>query len=47
MCLGMFLLGTLPFLVLGDSSLSQFRDVFSYYILKYFLRPFLSLIGPL
>ena len=48
MCLGMFLLGfvlcgTLCFLDLGDYFLSHVRDIFSYYLFKYFLRPFFSL----
>ena len=32
------------FLDLGDRFLSQVRDVFSYYLFKYFLRPFHSLL---
>ena len=48
MCLGMFLLGfilcgTLCFLDLGDYFLSHVRDVFSYYLFKYFIWPFISL----
>ena len=50
MCLGVFLLGfilpgTLHFLNLGDSFLSHVREVFSYYLFKYFLRSFLSFPG--
>ena len=42
MCLGVFrlgfiLFGTLCFLDLGDYFLPHFRDVFNYYLLKYFL----------
>ena len=49
-CLSMFLLGfilprTLCFLDLGDCFLSHVREVFSYYLLKYFLRSFLSLFS--
>ena len=36
------LLGTLHFLDLGDSFHSHVREVFSYYLQKYFLRSFLS-----
>ena len=53
-CLSVFLLwiilaGTLHFLDLGDCLLSHVREYFSYYLFKYFLRPFLSLLflGPL
>ena len=35
--------GTLCFLVLVDCSLFHIREVFSYYLFKYFLRSFLSL----
>ena len=47
MCLSVFLLGfilygTLCFLDLGYCFLSHVREVFSYYLFKYFLRPFLS-----
>ena len=52
-CLSMFLLGfilpgTLCFLYLVDYFLSHVREVFSYYLFKYFLRSFLSLLllGP-
>ena len=46
MCLGVFhfgfvLFGTLGFLDLGGCFLPHFRDVFNYYLLKYFLMPFL------
>ena len=46
MCLGVFhlgfiLFGTLGFLDLGVYFLSHFRDVFIYYLLKYFLMAFL------
>ena len=41
---------SLPFLDLVDHSLSHIREVFSYYLLKYFLESFLSLslllMGP-
>ena len=41
---------SLPFLDLVDHSLSHVREVFSYYLLKYFLESFLSLslllMGP-
>ena len=54
MCLGVCLLGfilpgTLCFLDLIDSFLSHVREVFSYYLFKYFLRSFLFLLllGPL
>ena len=53
-CLSVFLLwiilaGTLYFLDLADCLLSHVREYFSYYLFKYFLRPFLSLLflGPL
>ena len=46
MCLGVFhlgfiLFGTLCFLDLGDYFLHHFREVFNYYLLKYFLMAFL------
>ena len=44
MCLGMFhhvLFGTLGFLDLGGYFLPHFREVFNYYLLKYFLMVFL------
>src|SRR5574337_976672 len=46
MCLGVFFLGfilfgTLGFLDLGDYFLLHFRDVFNYYLLRYFLMVFL------
>ena len=47
MCLGLFCLGFilfgdfLGFLALGDYFLPHFRDVFNYYLLKYFLMVFL------
>ena len=46
MCLGVFhlgftLFGTLGFLDLGGYFLLHFREVFSYYLLKYFLMAFL------
>ena len=46
MCLGVFhlgfiLFGTLDFLDLGDYFLPHFREVFNYYLLKYFLMAFL------
>ena len=46
MCLGVFhlgfiLFGTLDFLDLGDYFLPHFREVFNYYVLKYFLMAFL------
>src|SRR5574337_515777 len=46
MCLGVFrlgfiLFGTLGFLDLGDYFLPHFREVFNYYLLKYFLMVFL------
>ena len=46
MCLGVFhlgfiLFGTLGFLDLGDYFLPHFREVFNYYLLKYFLVVFL------
>ena len=50
MYLDMFLLefilrGTLQFLDLGDCFHSHVREFFSYYLYKYFLRPFLSSSG--
>ena len=36
---------SLSFLDLGDCFLSQVREVFSYYVFKYFLSPFLSLFS--
>ena len=50
-CLGVFLLGfilpgTLCFLDLVNYSLSHVREVFSYYLLTYFLESFLSLSSP-
>ena len=50
MCLGVFLFElilfwTLCFLDLGNSFLSQVREVFSYYLFRYFLRPFLCLFS--
>ena len=50
-CLGVFFLrfilpGTLCFLNLVDYFLSHVREVFSYYLLKYFLRSFFSLSSP-
>ena len=53
MCLDVFLLGfilpgTLCFLDLIDYFLSHVQKVFSYYLFKYFLRSFVSLLlGPL
>ena len=46
MCLGVFhlgfiLFGTLSFLDLGGYFLPHFREVFNYYLLKYFLTAFL------
>ena len=46
MCLGVFhlgfiLFGTLCFLDLGDYFLPHFREVFNYFLLKYFLSVFL------
>ena len=47
MCLGVFYLGAYPvwdslgFLDLGDYFLPHFREVFSYYLFKYFLMVFL------
>ena len=48
MCLSILLLGfilprTLHFLDLSDYFLSHEREVFCYYLFKYFLRSFLSL----
>ena len=40
-CLGFILFGTLGFLDLGGYFLPHFRDVFNYYLLKYFLMAFL------
>ena len=37
---------SLPFLDLVDHSLSHVREVFSYYLLTYFLESFLSLSSP-
>ena len=50
MCLGMFLLGfilygTLHFLDFSECFLSYVKEVFSYYLFKYFLRVFLSLFS--
>ena len=50
MCLSVFLLGsilpqTLCFLDLVDYFLSNVREVFSYYLLKYILKFFLSLFS--
>ena len=39
--LGFILFGTLGFLDLGDYFLPHFREVFNYYLLKYFLMVFL------
>ena len=39
-CLGFILFGTLGFLDLGDYFLPHFREVFNYYLLKYFLMVF-------
>ena len=39
--LGFILFGTLGFLDLGDYFLPHFREVFNYYLLKYFLMAFL------
>jgi len=36
-CLGFILFGTLGFSDLGDYFLAHFREVFNYYLLKYFL----------
>ena len=49
MCLGVFrlgfiLFGTLAFLDLGDYFLPHFREVFNYYLLKYFLMVFLFVL---
>ena len=49
MCLGVFhlgfiLFGILGFLDLGGYFLPHFRDVFNYYLLKYFLMAFLFVI---
>ena len=46
MCLGVFnlgfiLFGTLGFLDLDGYFFSHFREVFNYYLFKYFLKPFL------
>ena len=43
--LGFILLETLCFLDLVDYFLSHVREVFSYYVFKYFLRSFLSLFS--
>ena len=48
MCLGMFLLGfilpgTLQFLDFCDCFLFHVREILSYYLFKYFLKPLLSL----
>ena len=40
-CLGFILFGTLGFLDLGAYFLPPFREVFNYYLLKYFLMVFL------
>jgi len=40
-CLGFILFGTLGFLDFGDYFLPHFREVFNYYLLKYFLMIFL------
>ena len=40
-CLGFILSGTLSFLDLGGYFLPHFREVFNYYLLKYFLMAFL------
>ena len=40
-CLGFILFGTMGFLDLGDNFLPHFREVFNYYLLKYFLMVFL------
>ena len=42
--LGLVLYGTLNFLDFGDCFLFQVREVFSCYIFKYYVRPFLSLL---
>ena len=49
MCLGLFhcgfiLFGTLGLLDLGGYFLPHFREVFNYYLLKYFLMPFLFVV---
>ena len=49
MCLGVFhlgyiLFGTLGFLDLGDYFFPHFREVFNYYVLKYFLMAFLFVV---
>ena len=41
--IGFMLPGTVCFLILADCSLFHIRNVFSYYLFKYFLRSFLSL----
>ena len=58
-CLGVFLFGLMSWCVpiipygtwhvldLGDCFLSQVKDVFSYYLFKYFLRPLFSLFSSL
>ena len=43
-CLGFILFGTLGFLDLGGYFLPHFREVFNYYLLKYFLMAFLFVI---
>ena len=40
--LELILYGTLCYLDLGDYILSQVREIFSYYLFKYLIRPFLS-----
>ena len=45
--IGLILPGTLCFLVLVDCSLFHIREVYSYYLIKYFLWSFLLLLGPL
>ena len=40
-CLGFILFGTLGFLDLDDYFLPHFREVFNYYLFKYFLMVFL------
>ena len=50
MCLDVFILGfilygTLYFVDFGDWFLSNVKEVFSYYLFMYFLRPFLSLFS--
>ena len=43
--IGLILYGTLHFPDLGDCFLSQVREVFSYYLFKYVISPFLSLLS--